>query len=289
MVTDRLKSLDVHKVQQIIKWTVYSLLIINWGFYVYEDWTRAAFTLNENSTWFDITTAYATTLDQLAWFTLLFMFELETYVLEDTNWKTSLAMSAARIVCIALIAHTLVAYTQTVINYSKIQPVENATSFCDVADAEVSYVYNLAYTEVTPENCASLPETDVVLWAGEIKDQVVATPASLQLELNLAWADEIEAIVWLLILAAIEIVVRMQDRGIAGGRVITNLNRLKIGLYAILLTIGVYWASLGHWVYLWDEILWIGGFAAIEMNLSQWRDEITDETAAEQLQEASHA
>jgi hypothetical protein len=29
-------------------------------------------------------------------------------------------------------------------------------------------------------------------------------------------------------------------------------------------------------LYLWDELVWIGGFAAIEMNVSQWRDELLD-------------
>ena len=127
MIAARLENVDLHKVQQIVKWTVYSLLLINWGFYAYEDWTRAAFTLNAQSDWFDITTAYATTLDELAWFVLLLMFELETYVLENPNWRTRAAMVTTRIVCIALIAHTVVAYTETVVNYSKIQPVENAT------------------------------------------------------------------------------------------------------------------------------------------------------------------
>jgi hypothetical protein len=27
-------------------------------------------------------------------------------------------------------------------------------------------------------------------------------------------------------------------------------------------------------LYFWDELVWIGGFAAIEMNVSQWRDEL---------------
>ena len=40
---------------------------------------------------------------------------------------------------------------------------------------------------------------------------------------------------------------------------------------------GVYWAWLGHWLYLWDELVWIGGFAVIEMNMNEWRDEITEE------------
>ncbi len=37
---------------------------------------------------------------------------------------------------------------------------------------------------------------------------------------------------------------------------------------------GVYWATLSHWLYFWDELVWIGGFAAIEMNVSEWRDEL---------------
>jgi hypothetical protein len=45
-------------------------------------------------------------------------------------------------------------------------------------------------------------------------------------------------------------------------------------LYSSLIGLGIYWASLGHWLYLWDELVWIGGFAAIEMNVSQWRDEL---------------
>ena len=38
-------------------------------------------------------------------------------------------------------------------------------------------------------------------------------------------------------------------------------------------------ASLSHWLYLWDEMLWIGGFMAIDMNLSDWRNEMVDEQA----------
>ena len=51
-------------------------------------------------------------------------------------------------------------------------------------------------------------------------------------------------------------------------------------IYAGILGIGIYWASLGHWLYLWDEFVWIMGFAAIDINLSEWRDEIIEEQAA---------
>ena len=74
-----------------------------------------------------------------------------------------------------------------------------------------------------------------------------------------------------------EVVIRVQDRGIGRGRLISALNRTKTLCYLLILSLGIWWATLGHWLYLWDEILWVGGFAAIEMNLSEWRDEIEQE------------
>ena len=108
-------------------------------------------------------------------------------------------------------------------------------------------------------------------------DPVVSDVAGLELERDLAWADLAEVIIWLIILFAIEIVVRLQEKGVTGGAWITSLNRLKTVLYLSLVGIGIYWASLGHWLYLWDELVWIGGFMAIEMNISEWRDEILQE------------
>ena len=82
---------------------------------------------------------------------------------------------------------------------------------------------------------------------------------------------------YLLILLAIEIIVRLQSRGVTGGALISTGNALKVFLYLTLIAIGVYWATLSHWLYLWDELVWIGGFAAIEVNVSQWRDQLLDD------------
>lgn len=38
-----------------------------------------------------------------------------------------------------------------------------------------------------------------------------------------------------------------------------------------------YWISLGHYHYAWDEVLWIFGFIAIEMNMREWKKEIEHE------------
>jgi hypothetical protein len=45
-------------------------------------------------------------------------------------------------------------------------------------------------------------------------------------------------------------------------------------LYGILWCLAAYWAYRGHWIFAWDEALWILGFMAIGMNLSDWQEEI---------------
>ena len=79
-------EINMHKIQQTIKWTVYALLIVNFVFYVFEDWNRAMHTLNAGSTVLKWTGEFATTIDELGWFLLLFMFEIETYIVDDEDW-----------------------------------------------------------------------------------------------------------------------------------------------------------------------------------------------------------
>jgi hypothetical protein len=83
-----------------------------------------------------------------------------------------------------------------------------------------------------------------------------------------------------LVLLAIEIVVRLQGRGITGGALIRSATWAQFIIYAGIFSAGIYWASLGHGLYLWDEFVWIMGFVLIEMNISEWRDEIIEERAA---------
>jgi hypothetical protein len=101
--------------------------------------------------------------------------------------------------------------------------------------------------------------------------------AGLNLERHLAWVDLAEAVVWLLIVFAIELVVRLQNQGVTGGSLISTLNALQLFLYSTLIAFSIYWATLSHWLYVWDEFVWIAGFAAIEMNISNWRDELLED------------
>jgi len=273
-------GLDWHKIQQIIKWAVYALLIVNFVFYIFEDARRASFTLHAGSTFMDWTSAFATTIDESAWFVLLAMLEMETYVLDDedlTGWVAT-TLHSIRLFCGALLAHSVYAFLVIIVVLTPTQAVDNVHDLCQMTDDGVSYVYNLEYTTISEQTCGQLSADTQFYWVGE--DPVVANTAGLTLERHLAWADLAEVVLWILIMLAIEIVVRLQGRGVTGGRVIATANSVKLLFYVMLIGLGVYWATLSHWLYLWDELVWIGGFAAIEMNISEWRDEILEREAS---------
>ena len=172
----------LHRWQQAIKWIVYSLLIVNWGLYIHEDWSRAMHTLHDQSTWLQWAGAFATSIDESAWFILLFMFELETYLLEDENSKgwVEKVVHGVRLLCFAMILHTVYAYIVTMVQYQPTVAVENATSLCDLVDDDVAYVYNLEYTEVNEETCTTLTDATQFFKVGI--DPVVATADGLKLE-----------------------------------------------------------------------------------------------------------
>jgi hypothetical protein len=128
---------------------------------------------------------------------------------------------------------------------------------------------------VTEETCGDLSNASQFYRVGV--DPVVTTEDGLILERQLAWGDLIEVIMWLLIIAAMELVVRLQERGTTSGKFISTANRLKLVCYLVLLALAVWWGTLSHWLYTWDTFVWIAGFAAIEMNISEWRGEILDE------------
>jgi hypothetical protein len=273
IATQTRQGLKVHRIQQAVKWVVYALLVVNYGFYIYEDVNRSFHTLTSQSSFREWTNTFATTIDISAWLLLILMLELETYLLDDRTWKEKRwvprVVRGTRLVCFAFITHTVFAYTWTVNEYSATQPVAGASSLCDLADAGVSFVYNLQYSEVDSGSCRVLSAESEFFYLG--KDPVVTTTAGLELERGLAWADLIEVVTWLVIIAAMEIVVRLQGRGVTGGPVIAAATSAKYLGYAVVFALAVYWASLSHWLYTWDTFVWIAGFTAIEINLSEWR------------------
>ena len=269
-----------HDIRQIFKWTVYWLLTINFVLYAREELLFAEHTLRDGASLLEWTAAFATTIDEIAWLALIVLFELETYALSDRviEGVAGPLIRGGRIVCCLLLLHTVSVWSMAVIDLHDVSRVEGLAELCELADTEVSFTQNLSYARIDKENCTQLSNGPEFFNIGG--SSVVTDTAGLRVQRQLAWADLIEAVVWLLILLAIELTVRLQSQGVAAGRLIAGCNGLKLAFYAVLVLVAAYWGYRGHWLYVWDEFIWIAGFAAIEMNISQWRDVMLDEEPA---------
>ena len=264
---------------QWLKLVIYSLLLVNFGYYILDDLEQLGHTYHEGWRWFDWTSAFATTLDESGWFVLLFLLELETYVLSDaafTRFRV-IVMLVIRLVCYAVIGHAVFAYSDYLFDLSNRQQFID-TTLCAFVGQELSFTRNLLYTVLDASNCQVLSSDSAFFIFAQ--GQVITDTAGLGVELQLAWIDLLEVVVWLCILGLIELQVQLQDRGITRGRMLLFASLTKMCLYGMLWCCAAYWLYRGHWLFAWDEALWILGFAAIGMNISQWRDEIEADAGA---------
>ena len=263
---------------QAVKWTVYILLLVNWGFYFIEEIYISSHTLRQGGTFLQWTAEFATTIDEFAWFGLLFMFELETYALEDNafeNKKVGWAIHGFRLVCYLFLVHTIWARVMDVVDVTAVTQAPEVTGLCQLVDDEISFGENYYYTLIDQENCSEISNDTRFYY---LDPSVITDQDGFEMENRLLWVDLIEACTWLLIMFALELAVWLQNRNITGGRLMLVSHSAKL-LYAILWAAAAYWVYIGHWVYAWDEALWILGFWAIENNLSEWRDDIREEGA----------
>lgn len=266
----------------VFKWTVYSLLLVNVVYYAHEDWTVAQHTLTDDASFLKILSAYAASLDVFAWMMLIFIYEVETYWLEDDfdNNIVLGAMTLGKLLFAGLIIQTIYSYSVIVLQIPGTAMIEGAHDICALAGQDLSFVRNLKYTEITPETCGSIAYAgDLYLFSNY---PIVTDLAGFRENSFLEIFDLVEAVTWLIILALTELSVRLQSKGHYKGAVVMWDFRLRVIGYLILLLVSIYWGVKGHFVYVWDELLWITSFIALENNLNEWRQELreADETAA---------
>ena len=161
---------------QVVKWTVYSLLLLNWAYYFVEEIYIASHVLRQGGTFLQWTEEFATTIDEFAWFGLLFMFELETYSLDEALEKPWVKWSihGMRLVCYVFLMHTVYARVSALVDTHAVQPSTGIGQLCQVADQDISFGENYRYEIVTQENCEQVlssldQEREIVLidWKGD--------------------------------------------------------------------------------------------------------------------------
>ncbi|WP_339671069.1 hypothetical protein [Dasania marina] len=273
---------------QLIKLLVYSLLVINYGLYIVGEWQVAQHTLSASSGLLDWAASFKTSIDETAWFVLLIIFELETYVLSDHAFTPARvrAMNIVRAVCYLFLAHTIYVNAAAVIELADEQPLQ-AMHLCELADKNIAYVYNEQYVEINSDNCNSLLIGAELYQLGDSKS--ITDKPGLALAQYMSWLDLFESLSWIGVMLVIELVVGLQNKGISSGKRLRALNTTSILFYTVLWVAIGHWIYLGHYMYAWDEFVWIAGFIAIEMNMADWRKDMKQQGATESGHSVSNA
>lgn len=263
-------------IKQIIKAVVYTILLFNFGYYIWLDISVAQHTLFEGSNFGEKIRAFATTIDLSAWIVLIAVYELETYTISDAAFtKTKvIILNFVKLLCLLSIAHTPYAYYTNLMEILSAVEISGVSDLCELAGLEKSYAYNIKYAEITSESCGSLSSASQFFYSDPRTLLIVQDEAGLVIERQLAKVDLAESIAWIIIIFAIEANVRLQDKNLSSGTVFSFLKYTKAFSYSVLWIFCVYWIYRGHYFYSFDEMMWIAGFFAIEMNLSDWRKEI---------------
>ena len=262
------------RVSQAVKYFVYGALMINFGFYVADDWMAFRSALGPDAKLFEIVQIFSTSIDTAAWVGLVVLLELETYILSDDAFKGWVirTMKTATVICYLGVVYAAYGYTQSTVDLYDNAEVPGLTSLCQIADQGTAIQMDvIAYEDITQENCDVLSQESKFYRIGE--DVAIIDGPTLNHAQNMGNVDIVNALVWLIVIILIEMEVWLQSADRFSSPTLGITRRLKSIMYCILIGNGVIWLSTGYALYAWDAFLWIAGFWAIELNLVEWEQE----------------
>jgi hypothetical protein len=181
-----------------------------------------------------------------------------------------------RALCYLVIIDAFTGYVSKLFFISASMPLVGVTDLCTLVDGTWAYAIDLdEYSILSAANCGSFSNAAEFFRFPGLAATV--DPAGLTDITRLAWADVINAGVWLLVVLVLELDVFLQERGRFEGMFLQISNVVKYGLYAILLACAIYWTAKGDLVDSWDAYLWLIAFVFIELNIFDWRQESLQE------------
>ncbi len=259
------------RVAQLIKWIVYGGLVINFGIYLFDDWLAFHSSLPPDAPLADVLERFSTSTDMLAWLGLVFLFELETYVLPDEAFTPLVVRSflVSRVICYVIIFRAAYGYTSETLENYEITEISGLTDLCQIADSgRFVQTDTITWVEISTENCDEIASGSTFYQIAQ-ETSVIDVPTLAHVQWQ-GWIDVVNAYVWLVVVALIEIEVWLQGQDRFFSRLLKPVRKVKTFGYMILSINAVVWSVTGYPMYGWDAFLWIFGFWAIELNLAEW-------------------
>jgi hypothetical protein len=268
------------KATQVIKWLVYLSLLANYMVYISDDLLAFRSTLADGADYLEVIRVFTTSIDVAAWLGLVFLFELETWVLPEEAFDgwAGWVLPLLRLLCYISIAYAAYGYTANLVDYYDTAVIPGVSELCQLVDRGFTLQTDfVTYEQISLENCGQLSQQTQFF---RVADDVSAIDAPmLQHARFLAWVDVANSYAWIVVVLLIELEIRMQAADRFGSSALNLARQVKTVFYLVLWGNAAIWLVTGYPMYTFDAMLWIVGFWAIELNLAGWEQERVEELA----------
>ena len=265
----------------LVKWLTYGWLAYNGYLFFVDEHAASQTTFNGQLSFSEIIKVYSGSIDTTFWILLILLLELETYIIDDEILKKPAVkwlMIFLRSICYAVIMYAVYGYISKMLFQSDIVPFTVA-NVCDLVGKDFSLLtYLEEYELITNDNCAALNGETLSQINGH---NIIAPHDDLIYARNVAWIDVFNSVVWLLVVALLEIDVWFQLKGELSGRLLKVSTILKFIFYGILFACALAWWYTGVFLDFSDAFLWLFAFFFIEMNLFHWQKQSEEEAQME--------
>lgn len=259
------------RVAMFVKWSVYSILVFNFVLYVIDDIGAYRSSLAPDASLSDVLETFSTSIDTIAWLGLVFLLELETYLLSDQVLESWLGkfLTILRYMCFASIAYGGYGYTAEALDNYKVAPRTDISELCDIADTGASLqTDSIDYSLITSDNCSEL-SAGLPFYKIDTKVSIIDEPTLEKIQ-KIEWVNVVNAFMWLLVVFLIEVEIRLQWNDRFDSKWLVLAQQVKTLSYGVLWVCSLIWLFKGYMLYGLDGIVWIAGFWAIELNLAEW-------------------
>ncbi|GAB4366986.1 MAG: hypothetical protein Kow0060_24510 [Methylohalobius crimeensis] len=256
----------------LLKYSIYVLLIYDAYRYLQMDSASARQILADGVTYHKFVETYAITIDMISWLVLLFCFELETALIPPDQLKGTVlwGLHGLRVVCYFFVLSSYYGYIAKYLMLTQAVPF-TVGDVCTLTGTAYTYLQEL--DEYLPFTAASCEQLRNLSWVRIEDTHILADPARLQEARWMALVDVIYATTWLLVVVILELDVYLMERDRLKGWLLRVSEFTKAGLYLILLAGAIFWGIRGEFLDFWDAFLWLAAFALIDLNVFGLADE----------------
>ncbi len=270
---------------QTLKYAIYLLILYNVVHFTLEDFMASEHRFRNGITLSNFTDAFAQAVDSVAWFVLLLMLELETWVVDDEKLKGWLrwVINGVAAICYFFIVKAFLGYYGKLIFVLDFNLAEIVNA-CEVVGVQLSYMVNIdTYAALAADNCAQVGTAPYFI---NEADSIIASSKIYEDAILLGYTEVINSGTWLMIVLVLWVDVYLQVRGALSARLFRINAWIKGALYSILVTAAIIWGLYGEFLDFWDAFIWIVAFVFIEMNLFQWHEETEAKTTNKQRKQS---